>query len=257
MAKRRPRGKRDGVSDSFHTSVRGVSHDNPDGSSRQRLIRKCRPGQELLLIRDPKNKFDSDAIMVCLKGGLLRSRKQLGFLSAELAAEMAPEMDAGNEFHATASEVTGGEGFLWWKKLHGLNIQVRRTTRVFFTSVPGVTEENADGSSRQRFVRKCKPGQDLLLVRDPENVHDSNRIMVCTKDGILRGRKQLGFLPPELAAEMAPKLDAGDKFHAAVCKVTGGRGFLWWKKPFGLDIKISHSEQSKPDGADTVGRRKG
>ena len=48
------------------------------------------------------------------------------------------------------------------------------------------------------------PGRPLVLRRDPANAHDANAIAVDTADGA-----QLGWIPRELAAELAPELDAG------------------------------------------------
>jgi hypothetical protein len=53
------------------------------------------------------------------------------------------------------------------------------------------------------------PGQPLVLRRDPANPHDGNAIAVDTADGA-----QLGWVPRELAAELAPALDAGTPWSA-------------------------------------------
>ena len=48
------------------------------------------------------------------------------------------------------------------------------------------------------------PGRPLELRRDPGNEHDANAIAV------LAGGEQVGWVPRELAAELAPRLDAGE-----------------------------------------------
>jgi hypothetical protein len=53
------------------------------------------------------------------------------------------------------------------------------------------------------------PGRPLTLRRDPGNPHDANAVAVETEDG-----EQLGFVPRELAAELAPQLDAGRPWSA-------------------------------------------
>lgn len=106
----------------IYSKVRGVSHENPDGSRRQALIKRCRAGQELVLVREPDNEHDENAVMVCTKGGFLRRSRQLGYLSEDLAAQLADELDAGRRIVVTVQEVTGGGGALWWKKNYGLNI---------------------------------------------------------------------------------------------------------------------------------------
>ena len=59
----------------------------------------------------------------------------------------------------------------------------------------------------------AEPGAALALRRDPGNVHDPNAIAVHTRDG-----GQLGWVPRELAAELAPKLDAGEEWSAVVLR---------------------------------------
>lgn len=104
----------------FFTKIHGVSHGN-----RQKLLKQLRPGQPLQLIREPNNPHDHNAIMVCVTSGLLRRSQQLGYLSADIAERYAPHLDAGGNMSATVSQVTGGGGWLWWKKSYGCNIVVR------------------------------------------------------------------------------------------------------------------------------------
>ncbi len=57
------------------------------------------------------------------------------------------------------------------------------------------------------------PGRTLALRRDAGNVHDANAIAVATEDGA-----QLGYVPREVAAELAPELDAGRPWAAVVLR---------------------------------------
>ncbi len=57
------------------------------------------------------------------------------------------------------------------------------------------------------------PGCPLHLRRDPGNEHDPNAIAV-----LLPGGEQLGWVPRELAAELAPELDAGRPLSAVVLR---------------------------------------
>ena len=57
------------------------------------------------------------------------------------------------------------------------------------------------------------PGRALALRRDAGNEHDANAIAVATGDGEL-----LGFVPRELAAELAAALDAGEQWSAIVLR---------------------------------------
>ena len=58
------------------------------------------------------------------------------------------------------------------------------------------------------------PGGALELRRDPDNAHDPNAIQVHPGDG----GDQVGWVPRELAAELAPELDAGRPLAAVVLR---------------------------------------
>ena len=55
------------------------------------------------------------------------------------------------------------------------------------------------------------PGAVLELRRDPGNEHDPNAIKVLAGE-------QVGWVPRELAAELAPRLDAGEHWSAVVLR---------------------------------------
>ena len=76
------------------TKIRGVSFDNADGTSRQRVIRTCcHAGDALLLLRDRGNPADPNAVAVVriCRGhdGKATFREQLGYLSKELAGDLS------------------------------------------------------------------------------------------------------------------------------------------------------------------------
>jgi single-stranded-DNA-specific exonuclease len=81
----------------------------------------------------------------------------------------------------------------------------------FNTKVVGVTFEG-----RQDLIAGLHPGLELELVRQPDNAYDANAIAVHY------GRLQIGFLRKEIAARIAPNIDAGDRYRAEVKHLTGG-----------------------------------
>ena len=81
----------------------------------------------------------------------------------------------------------------------------------FNTKIVGVTFEG-----RQDLILGLQPGQELDLVRQPDNAFDLNAIAVHF------GRLQLGFLKKGIAARIAPNIDAGERYRAEVKHVTGG-----------------------------------
>ena len=57
------------------------------------------------------------------------------------------------------------------------------------------------------------PGRALALRRDPDNVHDPNAIAV-----LVDGGAQVGWVPRELAADLASDLDAGRPWSTIVLR---------------------------------------
>ncbi len=98
----------------FYTKVVGVSYDD-----RQTHVAALAPGDALVLGREPDNPHDPHAIRVSTTAD-----EQLGYLSARLAARLAPSFDAGERYTATVSQVTGGGD-----RQYGLNIYIRRRDR--------------------------------------------------------------------------------------------------------------------------------
>ena len=76
-------------------------------------------------------------------------------------------------------------------------------------SVAGAGRHHADAIDSDAAA----PGRPLELRRDPVNEHDPNAIAVHAGDG-----QQVGWVPRELAVEVASSLDAGDEWSALVLR---------------------------------------
>jgi hypothetical protein len=80
----------------FMAPAVGVTHANSDGSSRQKLIvLHAEPGMAIDLRRERHNPVDPNAIGVFLRNGA-----QLGYLTAELAAEISERVDGGHHYYS-------------------------------------------------------------------------------------------------------------------------------------------------------------
>jgi single-stranded-DNA-specific exonuclease len=106
----------------FYTKVAGVSYDD-----RQTTVAALAAGDALVLTREPDNAHDPHAIRVSTTAG-----EQVGYLSARLAARLAPLVDAGERYTATVSQVTGGGD-----RHHGVNVYIRRAERWTADDHPG------------------------------------------------------------------------------------------------------------------------
>jgi hypothetical protein len=106
------------------------------------------------------------------------------------------------------------------------------------TRVAGVTFENADGSARQVFVRRVRPGDPLVLSREAENPFDANAIAVTWSDDAGEPRR-LGYVPRALAAVLAPLADDGLALSGrAVRALKVPRRGLWTPVVWGLRMEI-------------------
>ena len=89
--------------------------------------------------------------------------------------------------------------------------------------VAGAGAHHAEALARDDVA----PGRPLELRRDPDNPHDPNAIAVHPAGGgeqAGRGAAQVGWVPRELAAELAPELDAGQAVVGArVARAAGAR----------------------------------
>jgi hypothetical protein len=123
----------------FHTKIVGVSYDNDDGTSRQSIIRhRCRPGLVLKVRREPRNKYGKNAIALWVPASLFHGSAQIGYISHDLAEELAPYIDRGGHVVVTISDVTGGGR----DKYYGVNVLIAsdraETTQELTGRSPGI-----------------------------------------------------------------------------------------------------------------------
>jgi HIRAN domain len=84
----------------------------------------------------------------------------------------------------------------------------------------------------ERICKYVKFGSQMVLTREPDNPKDENAILVNLP---VRGGAHmldLGYVPKELAAQIAPRMDAGEQFKATfrikiINEKTGGFIALW------------------------------
>ena len=91
--------------------------------------------------------------------------------------------------------------------------------RHLLTKVVGVTDPNADGSSRQEVLALCSPGEKLDLVHDAGNPKHPGTIEVRRTTG-----EQLGYLNDTLADEVAARQARGWRAAGYLVDITGEDG---------------------------------
>ncbi len=101
-----------------------------------------------------------------------------------------------------------------WRRLKSESSNPDRdlSGRTIHTKIVGVTADD-----HQDNIELLDEGEALKLVREPSNPHDRNAIAVEISDG-----DALGYISRDLAAELAPAMDAGQYFKCTVTALTGG-----------------------------------
>ncbi len=85
-------------------------------------------------------------------------------------------------------------------------------------SLPACGElfDNDDGTSRQEELARCKPGDRLNLVRQPDNPHDPRAVAIFTERAVC-----VGYLRRDRAQWIGSKIDRGYDVRAIVERVKG------------------------------------
>lgn len=95
------------------------------------------------------------------------------------------------------------------------------------TKLRGVTKKNENGRSRQEIINEqISEGDDLSLIREPNNKYDPNAIAVYPDIhfDVEDTDDRLGYLSSELAEKLAPLKDSGQYIECRVLDVTGEEG---------------------------------
>lgn len=87
----------------YKVNVAGISKRNPDRTYRQLIAAKLREGDPIRLARNPQNQYDANAIEI-----FTQDNEQIGFVPAERAEELAPQMDKGYRVEAWVHTVWPG-----------------------------------------------------------------------------------------------------------------------------------------------------
>lgn len=85
-------------------------------------------------------------------------------------------------------------------------------------SLPACGEwfDNEDGTSRQEELALCRPGDEVQLVREPDNPHDRMAVAIFSTRGI-----RVGYLKRDRAVWIGSKIDRGYEVRAIVERVKG------------------------------------
>ena len=138
----------------------------------------------------------------------------------------APEGDSGvaEELFSHASEILSRDEFAGIAEAQGF------VTKLMGTSFDG----------RQDLVRGLSAGDLLQLRREPRNSDDPNALAVLDSSG-----RRLGYLRRQIAAALAPHVDAGRRYEVRVLGVTGGDEL---RPTLGVNLRLERVAEAGPAG---------
>lgn len=90
----------------YTITIKGESYTNSNGTKRQDILHECQPGESIILVREPRNKYDKNAVAVYRDKG----HQQLGYTSRKDAEWIARIIDDGGKLEAKINKIIGGEG---------------------------------------------------------------------------------------------------------------------------------------------------
>ena len=98
--------------------------------------------------------------------------------------------------------------------------------KTFNVKLVGVSHKNADGMSRQAYIRRfAKPGMEIHLKPEPNNPYDANAIgawITARSLIIFKADVQIGYLDSRLAGEVTRLLSRGGTASAVIVDIVGG-----------------------------------
>lgn len=82
--------------------ISGEAQRNADGTSWQQIIKQCRVGETVTLLREPSNRYDGNAVAVLTRHG------QIGYVARDDAEEVARRLDWGEQPECMIARILGG-----------------------------------------------------------------------------------------------------------------------------------------------------
>lgn len=121
-----------------------------------------------------------------------------------------------------------------------IRIKLSQVQKTFQTKVAGITHFNQNGTSRQSIIEDCALGEEIVLIREPDNSYDPRAVKVCLKRG-----PQIGYLKADVLGNdqgigwcIADNMDKGISYQAKIAD------FYYWEERriemFGVILEISY-----------------
>lgn len=166
-------------------AVVGEAQRNLDGSDRQRIIKECKVGDEIRLVREANNPYDENAVALLTARG-----RQIGYLERETAEDVAALMDDGAHPTAVIAKILGGTG----EKPHrGVVIDVRWSGESHLPTDPAGGRGHFGVVGRREVLTLTLVGKQLLpsgtVIHEFKNGQGKSATWFATSDiGLVRNK---------------------------------------------------------------------
>jgi hypothetical protein len=159
----------DNDEDSFITKIAGATFKNDDGTDRQKILKKCRKGESLKLIRDYNNPHSKYAIKVCRETG-----EQIGHIAEHVAfcfdndsRSLAQNIDFGQTVRAEINEI---DSFYDGKTIYSCTIKVTKGdypecfSRVMEAKLLIMNAKQIEDKDVERSINYYRQAMELLKM---------------------------------------------------------------------------------------------
>lgn len=156
--------------------VSGVSFNNPDGVSRQKILSHMRKWEVVDIVREQSNQHDENTIAVISGMGMI------GYLDKHSAKTVSSMIEKGTTVLAKLSELYGGKDRKHYGAAVDLHLHLPESIPYFEATVVGKTGTNENEVDRADIARELSNGEIVFL--SSEDFDDKERVFVeCAMDG--------------------------------------------------------------------------
>jgi len=193
-----------------NVKIAGVTHNNPDGVSRQEILARMMRWEVVDLVREPGNPHDPNAVAIF--GGM----GQIGYVPMVAIPGLHKILDAGIKTQCKLTNLYGGkEGKSW-----GGTIDIHIVAPLGATTearVVGITGKNEEGVSRADIADWLEVGNVVALEVEEDDEGES-----IIK--VLHENEEFGRLGKKDAGRVLQFVAEGKMFGATISAVDGEDG---------------------------------
>ena len=195
--------------------VSGVTFNNPDGVSRQKILSHMEKWEVVDIVREPDNPQDPNALLVMSGMGAI------GHIDRHYASMMSPLIAKGAKVLAKLSGLYGGKGGKNYGARVEVHLQLPDSIQHHYAKVVGVRGKNDEGEDRQEVIDDLEIGESVILYDSYDtNYKDCVRVECANGDFGKLSVRDTKIILPLLEAKykyLAVLVDKSDRIIISAC----------------------------------------